>query len=128
MKKCIAFLLLTVLTSFISNAQSPQWLNFNAAAFCNGIGIENNFVWVATSGGLVRLDRTDGTRVFYNAANSGIEVNEVTELLIDRNGIKWMNLYHHGLCRFDGTNWQHFETINGENLLEVKHLQTDIHN
>ncbi|MEN3039651.1 MAG: hypothetical protein ABDI07_11010 [Candidatus Kryptonium sp.] len=73
-----------------SPSQNPEWINFTYGNSVLAIAFEGNYVWVGTSGGLVRLDRTTGERIFYNRSNSGLPANIVLAINIDERGNKWI--------------------------------------
>ncbi len=60
----------------------------------------------------------------YTDANSGLPHNEVTSLAVDNNGNLWAGLYTNanvgnsegGLVMYDGTNWTHYSSSNGDDI------------
>jgi len=72
---------------------------------------EDNFIWVGTNFGLVKLDKTTGIPTFYNKSNSGLPNNSINSIAIDGSGLKWIGT-RSGLAKFDGTNWTIYNTSN----------------
>ncbi|MCY7350541.1 MAG: hypothetical protein LH606_07720 [Cytophagaceae bacterium] len=77
------------------------------------------------------VNRLPPTLVQYTKENSGLPSNAVSRVVIDRQGIVWAGTYRghiasdssRGLARFDGTNWQVFDTQNsplpGNGILDL---------
>ena len=110
----LAFVSLTIFSFFINFAlsQNPEWINFTAGNYVGAIAVEGNYIWVGTSGGLVKIDRTTGNMTFYNRANSGLPSNWVWSIAIDGQGNKWIGTGGGGLAKFDGVNWTVYNTGN----------------
>jgi len=103
---------LIILISSVS-AQKPQWLNYTSGYSVRSLASEGNDLWVTTSGGLMKLDKTAGSETFYNKANSGLTNNFVERIAIDKNGKKWITSWgglnwNGGLTSFDGTTWKQY--------------------
>jgi ligand-binding sensor domain-containing protein len=104
-----AILLLLLCTCILSlTAQNANWLNYTSGNDITCTVEEGNFIWVGTTGGLVKLNKQTGTAVFYNKANSGLPAIEVTDIAIDSQGNKWIGTGA-GLSKFDGTIWSNYE-------------------
>ena len=112
MKKLI-FLLITILSiTFSTNAQDPQWLNYTNGDCITALAEEGNNMWIGTTGGLVKLDKTTGIPTFYNSANSGLPGSTIRAIAIDESGTKWIGTAGGGLAKFDGTNWTIYNSSN----------------
>jgi ligand-binding sensor domain-containing protein len=93
-------------------AQNPEWITYSNGNLIRSIVIEGDYIWVGTSTGLVKLNKTTGEPVFYNTSNSGLPGNDVRSLAIDGSGNKWIGTNGGGLVEFDGTNWTVYNTSN----------------
>jgi len=69
-------------------------------------------IWVCTvNGGLVTF--TKNQQLFaYKVSNSGVPDNTLLAIAADAQNTKWMTTVVDGLGRFDGMNWQTYQTIN----------------
>lgn len=67
--------------------------------------------WIATEGGLAKLD-TAGNWTVFTPANSGIPDYYVRSLYADDSGNIWVGTYLGGLAKFDGTDWTIYNTSN----------------
>jgi ligand-binding sensor domain-containing protein len=115
---------LTILFFFISLnclAQPAQtWENYTNGQYVFCAVADSNFVWLGTSGGLVKINKTTLEKVIYNRANSGLPNNYVGSIALDSCGVLWLgcqgdSFYNRGgLCTFDGTNWTNYNTANSE--------------
>ena len=114
MKTARQFFVLCFSLLFFSPAitHSQQWQVYTSGRDITALAGEGNFLWVGTSGGLVKLDKTTGTPTFYDKTNSGLPFNAVSCIAIDQNGNKWIGTEGHGLAKFDGTNWTVYTKTN----------------
>ena len=89
------FIYLCFLTFFICVSatfpQNPEWINYTNGGAITVVEVEGNFIWVGTShGGVVKIDKSNGTTTFYNKTNSGLPDNDVSCIAIDGSGNKWI--------------------------------------
>jgi len=89
-----------------------EWINYTNSTHVNAVAIENDFIWVGTSGDLRKINRLTGETIIYNRANSDIPFNHVTTIVIDGNGNKWIGGSYGGVAKFDGINWFAYNTSN----------------
>jgi ligand-binding sensor domain-containing protein len=66
-------------------------------------------IWIA-SAGLVKFDGVNWT--VYNTSNSGLPVNGIHKIAIDRQGNVWIGTIGGGLVKFDGINWTVYNRSN----------------
>ena len=71
----------------------------------------NGTFWVATNGGLVKMDQS-GQKIFYNSGNSGLPTNDILAVATDTNGNKWIGTNGGGLVKYDGSNWTVYNSAN----------------
>lgn len=95
-----------------TQAQFPLWKNYTNGIEVQAIAAEGNFIWVGTSGGLVRIDKVTGSAIIYTKENSGIPCVNVRAIVIDSIGNKWIGTWYGGLAKFDGSTWTVFNTSN----------------
>ncbi len=89
-------------------------MNYTYSRYHNvrALAEENNFIWAGASVGLVKIDKVYGTVALYNTSNSGLPDNDVTSIVIDISGNKWIGTNSNGLIKFDGTKWTVYNTSN----------------
>lgn len=92
-------------------SQNTEWINFTFGDYVNAVAVEEEYVWVGTSGGLVCLNKSTDELSFYNRSNSDIPDNYVWGIAIDAEKNKWIGTYD-GLAKFDGINWTIYNTTN----------------
>ncbi|HVO75459.1 MAG TPA: two-component regulator propeller domain-containing protein, partial [Ignavibacteriaceae bacterium] len=99
-------------------AQSKMWENYIAGGKkFTAIAEENNFIWVGTDIGLIRVNKSSNELLFYDKS-TGLPDNYITAIAIDDSGNKWIGLaglsgaVGFGLAKFDGVNWAYFNTGN----------------
>jgi len=107
-----------------SFAQAPVWDSYNATTVIYSAKFENNYLWVASSGGVTRLDTASRTCTFYNEFNSGLPTPNVFSVAIDQLNNKWFgtgggptgtseSVYPGaGLVKFNGSSWTVYNTVN----------------
>ena len=62
----------------------------------------SGIVWVATSGGLSRLDPTTGLIVNFTGDELGSTTSDIRSIFIDAQGVKWLGTAS-GILRYAGT-------------------------
>lgn len=108
--------LLSILLS--SSCIAQQWVNCTSGHRIKDIVYEDNIIWVATTGGLVRNNLTDNASQFFNRGNSPIPSNNMFDVELDTSGTIWM-VTDRGAAKFDGNNWALFYEKNG--ILQLDH-------
>ncbi len=127
-----SYRVLTVLIIlFLSNInlfpQSSNWKDYTNSNQIEAIAAGANYIWVGTSGGLVRLDNSTYSPAFYNKDNSGILSNSVEygSMAIDKNGNIWIGVTG-GLAEYNGSTWTKFDSSNtGLTNLVVDYIYPD---
>ena len=105
MKQLLLLLALYFICFLITTfSQNPDWIIYTNGDDINVIEMENDFVWVGTDGGLVKINRITGNTIFFDKINSGLPSNYVNCIAIDELGNKWIGAQN-GLVKFDGTDW-----------------------
>ena len=109
---------------FFLNAQSQKWINYVNDHIINDIAFEDNYLWVGTQGGLVRIDRETEERQLYLPANSGMQGFGVESIYVSPDGVKWLGSTQAGLFRFDGQDWLQFQYINtGDTIISIYNMK-----
>jgi ligand-binding sensor domain-containing protein len=123
------FYILCTITLFAISSLSAQqnWLSFTNGKVIKAVAFENQFVWVGTTGGLVRVDTTNGNARFYNKTYEAIPDNWVSSLAIDAKGGKWIGTLAAGLGYYDekkpfGKEWAKYTFLDGLPSDEIRTL------
>ena len=106
------------LTSTIFS-QNSEWVSYNNGDYISAMAEEGDHLWICTWGGLVKINKKNGDRFFYDKLNSGLINNRISCIATDNLGNKWIAdgywwIEGTGLTKFDGTNWEVFNTSNSE--------------
>lgn len=130
MKYFISTILRLIVTSLfihsLSYSQNPEWINYTNGNYIPCLTEEGDYIWVGTSGGLVKLNKNTGSSIFYNKLNSGLPDNSVESIAIDNSGNKWIGTWGASLAKFDGNSWTIYNTFNsGLPLNDVVSLAID---
>lgn len=97
--------LFTLLLLFYNlQAQAPQWLSITATHEVIDIEEEGDFLWLATQGGVIKMNKGTGEQEHFSTTNSGLCDNRVQSIAIEENGKKWFGTAN-GVSSFDDTNW-----------------------
>ncbi|MCC6607858.1 MAG: carboxypeptidase regulatory-like domain-containing protein [Anaerolineae bacterium] len=91
---------------------SGNWINYTNGNSIKAIATEGNFLWVGTTGGVVRWDLTSDDYIKYITAD-GLADNYVQSVAIDNTGDKWFGTRDGGVSKFDGTTWTTYTTDDG---------------
>ena len=87
------------------------WRTYTAAYQIQALAIEGDYVWVGTTGGVVRLNQNDGSFIKYTTSE-GLADNDVNAITIDNSGNKWFGT-DDGVSKFDGSSWKTYTTADG---------------
>ncbi len=92
--------------------QDPEWINYNYGGAVTALAEEGDYMWVGTTGGLVKIDQATGETDFYDPINSDLPHSHVTQVVVDEAGLKWIGTEVGGLASFDGTSWVVYNQVN----------------
>ena len=84
------------------SAQVMNWKNY---ANCNTIIRMLNtpdYLWLATDGGLVRVNKKTEEFQWYNRANAGLPDNHLASIIQDMDGYIWVGSKYSSIGKFDG--------------------------
>ena len=93
-------------------AQNPEWINYIDRQDIHSTVIEGDTVWVGTSIGLIKLNKTTGEETIFNKSNSCLPSNIVSSIAIDGLGNKWIGTHDSGLAKYVDTTWTVYTTSN----------------
>jgi ligand-binding sensor domain-containing protein len=107
-KKYISILLILIGSIYSLQAQI-EWKSYATGEIISRIAMHGTDLWVATYGdGLIKINTLTGDSTFYIRTNSGIPSNEISDMVVDKNGIVylvcqiWDNISSSTIFRFDG--------------------------
>ncbi len=83
----------TYLSDRIAGAPKSPWVAFTDGNYVRKTALQGNYLWEATSGGVVVRDLTNGTYVKFTTADSRLADNDVYSVFIDAGGRKWFGTY-----------------------------------
>ncbi len=120
-------LLILFIAAALPTFPQDVWLNFTNSNQVNDIVFEGKNIWVATSGGLLRIDSETNEQIQFNRSNSGIPSNNISCIFMDRSGVLWIGTYDNGVANYDGKNWNTFDEFNSSLTSEqvLSFLQDD---
>ena len=95
------FLFWISITTLFSQAHS-SWLNYSFSQRVTDICLDNINVWVATQGGLVKYNKSNGQKTYYNRANSNLPDNNLLSLCIDKDKSIWVGGKYYGIGKYNG--------------------------
>ena len=106
--KIVIILVVLIFELNCMNAQNVEWKTYTYSDQIRDIAEEGNFLWLATNGGLVKLNKLTGETEFFNRSNAGFFSLDVRAIAVDGNGDKWIGAYNSGLVKFDGNHSEVF--------------------
>lgn len=109
MVKKTAFFIIILILSI--SAQDNKWAAYINSNEVTAVAEEGNYLWLGTTGGAVRYNKSTSVVDNFNKANSGLPHNWVTAVAVDKSGNKWFGTWG-GLAKFDGTTWTTYNISN----------------
>ena len=94
----ILFTSLLFFGQFSFSQQSMEWSAYTSMREASRLFVGGDFVWVATSGGVLRFDRTTQLYARFTRLN-GLPSNEVSCMTMDEQGDMWFGTRYAGLGR-----------------------------
>ncbi|HRY83151.1 MAG TPA: two-component regulator propeller domain-containing protein [Candidatus Cloacimonadota bacterium] len=67
-----------------------------------------DYLYLGTQGGLLRVDKTTGSKHLFHIANSPLGSNEITALAFDQEHKLWVGTQKAGLYSWDGSLWEDY--------------------
>lgn len=124
----ITFLWPILLISSAAAQGNDTWQTYTNGNYINDLAVEDDYIWAATDGGLVRWDRVDGSYVKYTVTE-GLASNRVQTIAVDSRGWVWVGYEYSidGVSMFDGQTWTAYTTedvLAGSRVLTVVADQT----
>jgi len=95
-----------------SYSQTEKWMNFSKNDDLRKILDDGDYLWVSSSNGLVKYQKSLKSFMLYNASNSGLLENRVGVIAKDQTGNLWISTLHEGCVVFDGENWIEVDSVN----------------
>lgn len=81
-----------------------QWISITATHEVVDVKEEGEYLWLATDGGVIRLNKATGEQELFTSTNSGLGDNRVQSIAIEENGKKWFATLN-GVTSYDDSNW-----------------------
>ncbi|MDR1896322.1 MAG: T9SS type A sorting domain-containing protein [Prevotellaceae bacterium] len=122
--KSIILLLLLIMHPAITFSQLSDWENYTNGNMVTKILNDGDYLWIATDGGLVKMNKNTEEKTFYNRANAGLPDNHLRSLAKDKDGNIWVTTQYNGIGKFDGTDCVVYKESNSE--LPTSHNCTSI--
>ena len=101
--KTFCLVVLTVLIGVSSASAEGTWTNYKNSSYIDDIAVEGDYIWCATTDGVVRWNKQDGTYSKYTTTD-GLVYDYVISTAVDTDNVKWFGTQH-GVSSFDGTIW-----------------------
>ena len=109
MKTGMFLILFLILSTYNLFTQNLKWINYTNGDDIIAISQEGNYIWIETTGGIVKIDKISGEKDFYDHDPELILINFPSA--IDRLGNKWA-VVSDGLVYYDGNNFTFFDSSN----------------
>ncbi len=111
MKRNIILIAVLVIITIIS-LHSEEWVNYGNHNLTYCSVQDGSYLWVGSISGLVKINTITGQKTYFDKTNSGISGLSVSSLAIDNQGVLWIGTSLNGLCRFNGTTCDSWNTSN----------------
>ncbi|OGU75958.1 MAG: hypothetical protein A2V93_05255 [Ignavibacteria bacterium RBG_16_34_14] len=106
--KTILPLFVTILLFYNALAlpQNNEWLSFPYSSEVRDIKLKGEFIFLATTGGVVKINSINNEMTFFNQANSGLPSNNTFQIAVLSEDTFVVNCSHYGLAWFENGVWQ----------------------
>ncbi|GBD87403.1 two component regulator propeller [bacterium BMS3Abin03] len=91
--------------------QNLQWINYTNGDYINTILEKDNYLWIGTSGGLLKYNKSTGEKEFFNKGNAYIPSNAIVSLTFEIDGDMWLGTTA-GLVKYSNGGWYKYTTSN----------------
>jgi ligand-binding sensor domain-containing protein len=98
LKKFIAFILLFILYS-TAYSQNLEWLNYTNCDKVFALLNDGNYLWIATDGGLISLNKETDVLFHYQRNNFKLPDNHILSIAKDSSGGLWMGTRYSGIAK-----------------------------
>lgn len=104
-------MVLMILSASEAYPQNTSWVNITTFGTPQSIAYAGNYLWIGTTNGLRRFNKTTGETAYYNVTNSGLPDNGVLSVAVDKSSNVWAGTQY-GVSEYDGTHWTTYTTMN----------------
>ncbi len=111
MRRFLAFLMLSLSFNIFAQTNS-KWLSVYSGITVTSIAPEGKYLWIGTTGGLIKLDTTNGNIVHYNKNNSNLTGTRINYVLVDSSKKKWICTESAGIVCLENNKWTNYNTQN----------------
>ncbi|MDP2982242.1 MAG: two-component regulator propeller domain-containing protein [Candidatus Latescibacter sp.] len=126
MRIFIIFSILGVVAVSEAFSQEGVWDIYTSSSMITCVAPLDDFVWCGTSGGVLRVNRSDWSSVKYTVKD-GLINNSIQTVAVDQSGIVWVGTYF-GVSSFDGKAWKRYTTADGLAQNNVQAIAIDTNN
>lgn len=102
MKRLFSISICVILSCICTFAQLKNWNNYTNTNMVICMQDEGEVLWIGTNGGLVRLNKQNGRKQFYNSCD-GLPETKVSALAINKKGDLWTSTEKGIISKFNGT-------------------------
>lgn len=92
--------------SLLASSIAQDWISYQSQLGINDLVETNNELLMATSAGLVVMDKTTLAKTIYNKGNTSLSNNHIQTITQAPNGNTWIGTYDVSLAQFDGNDFQ----------------------
>ena len=100
----LALMLFCVRLGYTESKHQLNWQIYTNTNFVRKLAIEDNIIWLAAVGGIVRFDPSDSSYLTFNSQH-GLKGNNANCITVDSFGNKWIGTQDKFLNKFDGNDW-----------------------
>ncbi len=109
-KKLLLIAILCIATHVPASGEG-RWDTFTNTIYIRCMAQQGEYIWCGTGGGVVRVDRRDGSRAVYTTRD-GLICNNIQSIAVGLDGVVWVSTFL-GVSSFDGKTWKRYTTADG---------------
>lgn len=91
--------------------QETNWESYTNGEHITSICDAGNSIWIGTWGGLVVINKSNDSILFYNKTNSRLNSNFIQTIAIEENGTVWIGTFSE-VYSFNGADWVEYNSSN----------------
>lgn len=120
MSRLLNIIVILFFVALSAHAQLTDWRNISSKNFVMKIIHDQNFLYVGTKGGIVKIDKQSGKQTVLKRADGSMTGNSITDMVL-HDGELWVGTEYNGLAKVTGNDIEKFDMKNA-GFLSNQHL------
>lgn len=105
MKNLFKVIVILLAISPIKGFTQTDWISYTNGHKVVDLVKDSNILWIATTGGLVKVDSGTDDTIFLTKSNADFKSYNITAIELDLQHNIWIGTNGNGIFKYDGLNW-----------------------